>query len=43
VLRKINDANITKREGLTEKGLSFGGMVKTVNNTLKPEILSYFD
>jgi len=32
----FNSANIVKRVGLSEKGLSFGDWTKTVNNTLKP-------
>jgi hypothetical protein len=34
----FNAANIVKRVGLSEKGLSFGHGTKTVNNTLKPVI-----
>jgi len=34
----FNVANIVKRAGLSEKGLSLGHGTKTVNNTLKPVI-----
>jgi hypothetical protein len=34
----FNVANIVKRAGLSEKGLSLGKGIKTVNNTLKPVI-----